>query len=266
VAALLPGASDAAALAPARLRHEVVRRAADDLEVRIALCRAWRVAHEEIVAAARMAAEAAADVTAACAMLLESFVAEQVVLEMVTDESDAGWPLFYEYVELLESEPLRRQLLEVAARLHADPPACTTRPRRVVVFGGHPRDESKLRRRLLADGSFDVRWKTCEKSHGDLDDVTLSEALCGADAVVIITSLVSHNLMRSVRRLADSLAIPWRCISKATELQLGRVLEQLCSQPADEAVPGSGQQGDTPGVRGAANLPRADNADNAWAT
>jgi hypothetical protein len=52
--------------------------------------------------------------------------------------------------------------------------------------------------------------------------------------------------MRSVRRLADSLAIPWRCISKATELQLGRVLEQLCSQPADEAVPGSGQRGDTP--------------------
>ncbi len=161
----------------AQLRQELVRLAGSDHGWRVALCRAWRGAHEELVAAARMVGEAAPDLTAGCAALVQSFSPEELVLELLTDESDAGWQLVDAYLDLLESVPLRRQLAEAAARLRADQPVPVRRQGRVVVFGGHPRDESKLRRRLLAQGSFDVRWKTCEKSHGDPDDVTLTEAL-----------------------------------------------------------------------------------------
>ena len=51
--------------------------------------------------------------------------------------------------------------------------------------------------------------------------------MCGADAVILVTSMVSHNIMRIVKRYVQEHDIPWMVVNKATDAQLKSALGAL---------------------------------------
>ena len=101
---------------------------------------------------------------------------------------------------------------------------------RVVIFGGHVRDERKMTRRLFERSPFEIRWKPFEKGARNPDARELEDAVSHAEAVLLVTSMVSHNIMRIVKRLTQQAGIPFRAITKATDTQLKSVLAELFPQ------------------------------------
>ena len=71
----------------------------------------------------------------------------------------------------------------------------TERPVRVVIFGGHVRDPIKMTERLFQSSAFEMRWKPFEKGAAVPSVKTISEAMTSADAVLLVTTMVSHNII-----------------------------------------------------------------------
>jgi hypothetical protein len=130
-----------------------------------------------------------------------------------------------ELVAELHGEGLRQQFEAVLARWSTSGPQ--EKAARVVIFGGHPRDESRLGS-LFEDGPFEVRWRVCERRQGDsVDRGLIADALTSADAAIIITGMASHNIMELARGLAKARGLRWRCVEKATAGQLTTALEEM---------------------------------------
>jgi hypothetical protein len=224
-----PAAGDSAKgpASPSRLRRALLEQARSDGDLQRRIMRAWRSTHADVAAAAQIVHVAVSDVASQAEALLAHFPAEDVLLELLTDEHDDGWELAREFVDHLAGAGLRQRmaaLLEAWSAV-AEPPQ--TPLARVVVFGGHPRDESRFAP-LFAGGCFDVRWRTCEKRQGDSSDARLViDALTYADAAIIVTGMASHNLMELVRRYAKQFALRWTCINKTTDAQLSAALQEL---------------------------------------
>jgi hypothetical protein len=222
----------------------IIARVRDDADVRDALKRAWRLAHSDVVAAGELIS--IENSMAQCEAMLSRFGAEQIVLELLTDEHDDGWELASWVTENVGHDSVRRELSAILNRLSEDPPEPSGPASlpghiiRVVIFGGHQRDENKLSRRLFENTPFDVRWKPCEKNQGSPDDKELNEALKHADAAIIVTNLVSHNVMYNVKRFARENGIAWKCVTKATEAQLRVAFGELFPDCARLLVPKNG--------------------------
>ena len=84
-----------------------------------------------------------------------------------------------------------------------------------------------MNRRLFEGSPFVVRWKPCEKNQGSPDDKDLIAAMAHAHAVILVTTMVSHNIMRIVKRFAQENGIPLKIVTKATDLQLRYALSEL---------------------------------------
>ncbi|MCI0681941.1 MAG: DUF2325 domain-containing protein [Gemmataceae bacterium] len=211
--------------APPRLRRELLLHAGQSVALQRGIRLAWRAAHGDVVAAAHLIHLSVAGAAAQCESLLGQFSPEEILLELLTDEHDDGWQLAREFVQELRGETLRQQCESLLAGWLAQRP----RPKaaRVVIFGGHPRDESRLGP-LFESGPFELRWRVCERRQGDSADRGLiADALNSADAAIIITGMASHNIMELARGLAKSRGLRWRCVEKATAGQLTAALEEM---------------------------------------
>ena len=198
--------------------------------LRMAAAQAWREAHSDLVAAAQLVSlEGSAEQGEA---LVRCFGAEAVMLELLTDEHEDAWDVAEWTVENVKSEPLRRELAAILDRWKtgaagAGRKAPASAAARIVIIGGHQRDESKMAERLLDNLGFDVRWKPCEKCQGSPDDKDLHAAMAHADAVILVISMVSHTIMRIVKRFTQLRRIPLQRIDKATDQQLRGALAEL---------------------------------------
>lgn len=214
--------------AAARLTPDLLELARKNARFRAQIMESWRSAHADVVeAAALVSVESSRE---QCEALLAQFDAEDVLLELITDTRGAGWELAEWVVGSLPSAEVRSSLarrLQELASTSTPAHLPTERPLRIVIFGGHPRDESKLARRLFAGSEFEVRWKPCEKHFSAPDDRSLSEAMAHADGVILVTNMISHNVMHLVKRYVQQHEIPWRAVTKATDLQLTRALREL---------------------------------------
>ena len=220
--------------------QQLIARSLNDAALQRAIQEAWRQQHFDLVAAAQfISIDGSAE---QCESLLSQFAADEILLELITDDRIDGWALAQWTVDNVKSEVLRRELGDLLRRWSGETDRLTKPPqvvarRRIVIFGGHQRDESKLNRRLFEDSPFDVRWKPCEKTQGKPNDKDLIDAMAHADAVILVTSMVSHNIMGTVKRYTGENDIPLRMIGKATDLQLRSVLEELypeekrCQEP-----------------------------------
>lgn len=217
---------DAVANSPSTYRQlDLLQAARSDRSLQRRIMRAWRGEHQQVVDAAELVnVESSAE---QCERMLSQFSPEEIVLELITDLRDDGWQTAEWVAASIPSKNVRREmrnLLDELSRADVPPDA---RVFRIVIFGGHQRDESKMTRRLFHNSIFDVRWKTCEKSHGNPDDKTLNEAMSQADAVIFVTTMISHNVMRMVKRQAREKGIPSKAIDKATDRHLDDALNEL---------------------------------------
>jgi hypothetical protein len=106
--------------------------------------------------------------------------------------------------------------------------AASRRRARVVIVGGNPRGEEKMARRLFAASPFDVRWQTFEKKQGGAPlQKVVAGVLRRADAVILVTGVLSHVLMYQVKDCAQRYGTPWRCVERATDKQLQAALNEL---------------------------------------
>jgi hypothetical protein len=206
-------------------RNELLTCARDDDELRGWIIEAWRHANPDVVAAVDHALTVG--LTPDSARALDEFAAEDVLLALVTDEFGDGPAQARAFVNVAVREKERRPLLAALQQLLGEAgPAC--RRVRVIVIGGHPRDESRPDVRLYAQSPFDVRWKTFERKQGPSAIVkAVACALRRADAAVIVVGMASHALMHVAREQAERLGIPWKCIAKATDRQLMDALHGL---------------------------------------
>ncbi len=208
-----------------RLRRELLVRAEGSEALQGDIRRAWRAAHAELVAATQLVHLSVAGATAQCESLIGQFSAEDILLELLTDEHDDGWQLARELVEELGGEALGQQFEGLLTRWSTQPRR--EKVARVVIFGGHPRDESRLGP-LFESGPFELRWRVCERRQGDsVDRGLVADALTSADAAIIVTGMASHNIMELARGLAKARGLRWRCVEKATEGQLTAALEEM---------------------------------------
>ena len=144
-----------------QLRQELLDWAGDDEEVRRWVVRAWREAHPDVVEAADQAV--LEGLTEDAIRSLEAFAPEDALLALLTDEFDDGRGLARAFLSRLEDDSQRRALQIVLKGLAGEKREASPRRVRVVILGGHPRDESKLGQRLFQDGPFEVRWESFEK-------------------------------------------------------------------------------------------------------
>jgi hypothetical protein len=208
-----------------RLRRELSLRARDDGSLQRAVRQAWRAVHADVVAAAQLVHLSLAEASAQSESLAAHFSAEDILLELLTDDHDDGWQLARELVAELRGEGLRQQFESLLTAWASE--SSTKKLARVVIFGGHPRDESRLGP-LFESGPFELRWKVCERRQGDSADRGLvSDALASADAAIIVTGMTSHNVMELARGFAKQRGLRWRCVEKATEGQLTAALEEM---------------------------------------
>jgi hypothetical protein len=208
-----------------RWRRELLARAAQSPALQRDIRRAWRGAHAEVVAATQLVHLSVAGAAAQCQSLTAQFSPEDVLLELLTDEHDDGWQLARELVDELRGDPLGQRFGDLLERWSNE--ARTQKLARVVIFGGHPRDESRLRPRFEA-GPFELRWRVCERRQGDSVDRSLvTDALSSADGAIIVTGMASHTIMELARGLAKARGLPWRCVEKASEGQLAAALEEM---------------------------------------
>ena len=222
-----PGGPGGTAESPhLRLRRDLLNWARQDEEVCRWIVEAWREAHADVVAAADQALTEG--LTADSVKLLEGFTAEHVLLALLTDEFDDGAALAKRFVALVSTESQRRALLPVLRLLMGEPAAAPQDRIRVVILGGHPRDESKLGRQLFGASPFEVRWRTFErKPSGGLVRRGVASVLREAGAALIITGMASHALMQCAKDYARRSSIPWKCVEKATDKQMRAALCEL---------------------------------------
>jgi hypothetical protein len=208
------------------LRRDLLNWARQDEEVRHWIVKAWRAAHAEVVAAADQVLTEG--LTGDSGRMLEGFPAEEVLLALLTDEFDDGPELVKRFVNSVSSESQRRALLTALQHLVGDTGTACQRRVRVVILGGHPRDESKLGQRLFEKGPFEARWRTFEKKPGGgIVQRAIVNVLRHADAALIITGMASHKLMQFAKDYVQRHGIRWRCIEKATDKQLRAALREL---------------------------------------
>ncbi len=213
-------------------RNELISQSREDEPLQLAIMQRWRQANAALVAAVE---HVPIDGCSAeqCEAMLDHFGVDNVLLELVTDEPHDDGMLINWVIDNVASENSRRRLATILQQwfdIGADEPDSIQFPgptARIVIFGGHHRDENKMNERLFDNSRFDVRWKQCEKSRGTPDDKTLHEAMASADAAIVVTSMVSHNVMIIVRRFAKKQGIAFRTVIKATDSQLQAVLDEL---------------------------------------
>jgi hypothetical protein len=159
---------------------------------------------------------------------LASFPSEVALLAFLTDEFDDGRELAKSFLSRIEDDGKRRALFAALNHLVGDETRESLRRPRVVVFGGRQRDERKLDKRLFENSPFDVRWKAFEKkpSCGVVQKVVIS-VLRNTDAIIIITGMASHMLMRFAKDCAQRSGIRWKCVEKATDIQLKAALHEM---------------------------------------
>ncbi len=156
---------DSGAVASAH-RDSLIRRFRTDPALRFTLMQVWRKCHAEVVDAAQIVSIDGSEDQ--CEAILRQFRAEEVLLELITDEHDDGWALAQWTVDNVKNDRLQRDLVALldcwsGKTGSAGQAANVEAAFRIVVFGGHQRDESKMNRRLFENSPFDVRWKPCEK-------------------------------------------------------------------------------------------------------
>lgn len=211
-------------------RDELLARCRTDSTMRMVTMSAWRQAHPDVIAAAQFVAiDRSAE---QCAAITGQFSAEEILLELITDEEDDGWALARWTVDNVPDIGLRREFAALLERWSGaaesiNRPSDSEATFRIVIFGGHQRDESKMERRLFENSPFEVRWKPCEKNQGSPDDRDLNAAMAHVDAVLLVTTMVSHNIMRIVKRFTQENGIPLRMIPKATDQQLRVALTEI---------------------------------------
>ena len=197
----------------------VLDKARADPSWQQAVRQAWRDEHWAVIAATEIVSVESS--LERCQRMLSQFGAEEILLELLTDPREDGLQLADWIIGNVPCESARRDLKAVLDEVLGDLPAASCQPEekviRVVIFGGHQRDESKMTRRLFGNSVFDVRWHPCEKSQGSPDGKMISQAIEHADGVILVTTMISHNVARLAKQLAEQLAVPWRVVSKATD-------------------------------------------------
>jgi hypothetical protein len=146
------------------LRDELCAWARDDPEVRKWIAAAWRDRNEPVVEETESYApeELAERVEALC----EQFGPELLLLALVTDEAARGTDLADNFVQHIASAKRRQMVWAALHRLLGAPAEAPQALKRVVVFGGHPRDEANLDEPLSNLGPFEIRWETFERTSG----------------------------------------------------------------------------------------------------
>ncbi len=212
---------------PTHLRQELLAWAQQDGEVRRWIVHAWREAHPDVVTATDQVLTEGLTLTNV--RRLEGFPVEEVLLALLTDEFDDGPEQAHAFVNSVRGESQRHALLSVLQRLLGKREVASRRLQaRVVILGGHRRDESRLDQRLFARSPFAVRWKTFEKkASGGVLHKAVVTVLRHADAALIITGMASHALMHYAKEYAERSGLPWRCLTKATDKQLKAALHEL---------------------------------------
>jgi hypothetical protein len=206
------------------LRRALVARCWNSRRQRRSLERLWRAHHEEVVDAVDFVGTHGS--AEQYRVLLGRFGPADVLLAMITADDD-GWELARWFVECQPSDEHRAALrATMQAWLEPALEPCAAAAARIVIFGGHTRDPSRLTRRLFGDSPFLVQWraeeKGCPQAQRDVRD-----ALQRADAALIITSRVSHSFMRQVKQQAQKYGVPFRCVVKSTVNQLTAALAEL---------------------------------------
>jgi hypothetical protein len=159
-----------------RLHQELLDWARRDDELRRWIVGSWREAHAEVVAAADQAA--IEGLLGDAVRLLNAFPLQETLLALLTDEFDDGRKLARTFVSQIEDDCERRELSGVLNCVLGENSDLSPRRVRVVILGGHQRDESKLADRLFENSPFEVRWRTFEKRAGS----GLVQKKCGQPA------------------------------------------------------------------------------------
>ena len=208
--------------------NSLINRLRKDSSLQKKIVTIWRKQHSDLVSESKfMSLETT---TERCGWMLRRFGAENIVIELLTDP-EVGWKMTEWIVNNLHRPSDREQFRAMLHELSCDRDLTVNEPTdgpRIVIFGGHVRDEQKMKDRLFANTTYDVRWKICEKKeNGAPDDRELHHAMHQADAVLIVTSLISHGVMHIVKRFAQKHNIPWKTVHKATIRQLKDALDEL---------------------------------------
>lgn len=226
-----------------QIREMVADRSVSDAKLQKRLGAMWRATHEEIIAAVELLA---VDVNKAhCSAIVQHFGASALLLEEVTADMENARFNVQWLLENAADPATRTQLEAVISRWEARDllaPIFASRvsnPIRLVVLGGHVRDARKMENRLFADSPFQVSWYTFEKGQASQSTRAVDEAVGRAQAVLLVTSMVSHTLMRVAKRLAGDYGIPFRAIDKATDTHLLGALRELFPQTFAESPPTS---------------------------
>ena len=163
----------------------------------------------------------------------ERFGESAVLLEMITDPDDDGWELARWTVRHLPPSSIRSRMERLLTSWDVGQEGNRkARPElRIVIFGGHPRDDSKFQNHKFDAANVTLIWNTFEKSRGTPDQRTIDQLMQTGEAVVVVTKLVSHNVMHMVKRSASATGVPFCCIDKATTSQLERVIREIVEPP-----------------------------------
>lgn len=223
--------ADLASISAASNRDQLASVVHGSQVVQTQLMSVWRDAHAELCLwMSSLPLRSSPDQLLACC---ERFSEAAVLLEMITDPHDDGWELASWTVRDLPPSSVRSELerLLTSWDTGAGEDVAPKSDCRIVVFGGHPRDESKFYDHQFAAANVTLTWNTFEKGRGTPDQRTIEQSMQTADAVIVVTKLVSHNVMQMVKRSANALDIPFCYIDKATASQLERVIREIVEPP-----------------------------------
>lgn len=212
-------------------RKEILAAVQSDEDAQKHLVKAWRERHNELC---ELMGELPITATLDhCLICYERFGAAAVLLEMLTDPHDDGWELARWTVGQLPPSAIRSELEQLLSswEVGSESDSECKPKRRIIVFGGHPRDEIKFLHHQFEAADVTLIWNTFEKTRRAPDERTIGQSMQTADAVIVVTKLVSHNVMYMVKRAANRLAVPFHCIEKATASQLERVIREVVEQP-----------------------------------
>lgn len=223
------------------MRSMIAEASRRDADLQLEIMRTWRRAHAEVVDSLRLIPiDGPAE---RCDAILRQFTPQDVLLELITDQDGGGWELAKWVVGNVKPETVRRDLATILGSWSkendksAAPTASASPAVRVVIFGGHVRDKNKMNERLFNRSQFEVRWKPFEKGAEIATLKSIYEAMNDADAVLIVTTMVSHNIMQMVKRVARENEVPFRVIAKATDVHLNTALGELFPAVSESLPP-----------------------------
>ena len=229
-------------------RSDSTSQGDDDGDALLELCRSspavfqtikqsWRQANAEVVFAAKLVPLDGP--CEQCRAIVGQFGAEAVLLELLTDDRSGGWDVVEWVVDNIKNEDVRRECVALLGAWSRQDESAKSpeyadgqKPIRVSIFGGHPRDASKMNRRLFDDSPFAVSWHVYDKTHGDPDDREIAAAVAGSHAVILVTTRLSHNVMYGVKRFTQRQQIAMLTVKQATDRQLRAALAKLYPQLA----------------------------------